>query len=58
MSTQLNNKMLLDNELKQPNIKENIDDPELADWTVGVKWFKTLVREDALTKQGIFQIKT
>lgn len=49
-----NNAMLFDNELKQPNIKENKDDPELADWTVGVRWFNTLNRENALTKPGIF----
>ena len=49
-----NNTMLFDNELKQPNIKENKDDPELADWTVGVRWFNTLNRENALTKPGIF----
>ncbi|MFC9598716.1 DUF91 domain-containing protein [Peribacillus butanolivorans] len=49
-----NNTLLFDNELKQPNIQENKDDPELADWTVGVRWFKTFERENALTKPGIF----
>lgn len=49
-----NNTLLFDNELKQPNIKENHDNPELSDWTIGVKWFKTLKREEALTKPGIF----
>ncbi|OZI13684.1 hypothetical protein CEW92_00125 [Bacillaceae bacterium SAS-127] len=45
---------LLGKTLKQPNIQKNQDNPELADWTVGVKWFKTTDREDALTKPGIF----
>lgn len=46
--------MLLGNDLKQPNIEENKDDPELADWAVGVKWFNTVDRESALTFSGIF----
>lgn len=49
-----NNTMLFDMELTQPNIKENKDNPELADWTVGVRWNKTFARESAITKPGIF----
>jgi len=45
---------LSDNSLKQPNIMKNKNDPELADWAVGVKWLKTFNREHALTKPGIF----
>lgn len=46
--------MLLSKELKQPNIKENQDNPELSDWAVGVQWFKTLDRKNAVTRPGIF----
>ena len=49
-----NKSMLVDNELKQPKIMENKDNPELSDWTVGVRWFKTFDRDNALTKPGIF----
>lgn len=46
--------MLLDQNLKQPKIESNRDNPELADWTVGVKWIEALNRENALTFSGIF----
>jgi len=49
-----NGSMLLDQNLKQPNIENNRDKPDLADWTVGVKWIKALNRENALTFSGIF----
>ncbi|WP_226678274.1 PDDEXK family nuclease [Mesobacillus jeotgali] len=45
---------LLDQNLTQPNIEENKDDPEQADWAVGIKWIKSLERESALTFTGIF----
>ncbi|PFP32988.1 hypothetical protein COK03_26840 [Priestia megaterium] len=46
--------MLLSKDLKQPNIKENQNNPELSDWAVGVQWFKTLDRTNAVTRPGIF----
>ncbi|MEC2075947.1 DUF91 domain-containing protein [Metabacillus fastidiosus] len=48
------NKKLSDKNLNQPNIMENCDDPDLADWTVGIKWHKAVSRDEAITKQGIF----
>lgn len=45
---------LLNKPLTQPNIQDNQNDPELADWAVGVKWFKTEKRENALNRPGIF----
>jgi hypothetical protein len=48
------NTMLLEKDLKQPNIKANKDDPEQADWAVGVKWNSTLNRDSALTFSGVF----
>lgn len=45
---------LFDKPLKQPNIKENKDNPELADWTVGVRWIQAMEREHAVTKPRIF----
>lgn len=46
--------LLLDQPLKQPNISRNKDDAEMADWTVGVKWHKTVPKESAVTMPGIF----
>jgi len=45
---------LLDHRLVQPNISNNQDDPELADWTVGVKWLHSIDRDSAVTFTGIF----
>jgi len=45
---------LFDNSLLQSNIKMSKDIPELADWTVGIKWIKTVSKENALRKKGIF----
>ncbi|MFN2452927.1 MAG: hypothetical protein ABR577_01765 [Pyrinomonadaceae bacterium] len=45
---------LLDLPLKQPNIRENSDDPELSEWVVGIKWLKTYSREEAKRFPGIF----
>jgi hypothetical protein len=49
-----NKKLLFNSDLKQPGIKENSNDPELADWTVGINWIKTFDRDKAITKPGIF----
>lgn len=49
-----NDTLLFDNNLNQPGIKDNCDNPELSDWVVGIKWIKTFVREKAVTKSGIF----
>ena len=49
-----NNSLLFENDLKQPGIKKNSDNPELADWVVGIKWIKVVKREQAVTKPGIF----
>lgn len=46
--------LLLDQPLKQPNIEQNKEDAELADWTVGVKWLKAVPKEAAVTMPGIF----
>jgi hypothetical protein len=45
---------LLELPLKQPNIRENSDDPELSEWVVGIKWLKTYPREEAKRFSGIF----
>jgi hypothetical protein len=34
-------------ELKEPKLFENADDPELAQYLVGIQWRKTFSREDA-----------
>lgn len=47
-------KKLLELPLKQPNMAENKDDPALSEWVVGVKWQKTLDREQAKRFHGIF----
>jgi hypothetical protein len=47
-------KKLLDLPLKQPGMTDNIDDPMLSEWVVGVKWAKAFDRNDAKRFQGIF----
>jgi hypothetical protein len=47
-------KKLLDLPLKQPGMAENKDDPALSEWVVGVKWKKTLDRDQAKRFHGIF----
>ncbi|ALS78631.1 hypothetical protein AUO94_08135 [Planococcus kocurii] len=47
--------LLLDQPLKQPNIEQNKEDAELADWTVGVKWLKAMPKEAAVTMPGYSQ---
>jgi hypothetical protein len=46
--------LLFDQELRQPNIKNQKDDPEEADWTIGVKWIKALDRNNALWQPKLF----
>jgi Endonuclease NucS len=40
--------------LTQPGMKENSDDPNMSEWVVGVKWHKTVVRDEARKFQGVF----
>jgi len=47
-------KLLLELPLKAPNVSENIDDPELSEWAIGIKWLKSYSREEAKTFKGIF----
>jgi len=47
-------KKLLDVDLKQPNMKENADNPDLSEWVVGIQWSKTFKREEAKTFAGVF----
>ncbi|MEQ6378592.1 DUF91 domain-containing protein [Bacillaceae bacterium S4-13-56] len=45
---------LFDSPLEQTNIKEDKDNPDKADWIVGIDWKKAFDRENAVTKPGIF----
>lgn len=45
---------LLSLPLKQPNLGENKDDPDLCEWPVGVSWQKAFSRDDAKKYPGIF----
>ncbi len=47
-------KPLLELDLKAPHPDDNIDDPDMAEWVVGVKWLKTFPREEAKTFKGVF----
>ena len=47
-------KKLLELPLKQPGMSDNKDDPTASEWVVGVKWDKTLERDQAKRFQGIF----
>lgn len=40
-------KKLLDQPLRQANLKDLADDPDYSEWAVGVDWRKTFPREDA-----------
>ncbi|WP_193187392.1 PDDEXK family nuclease [Nisaea sediminum] len=40
--------------LRQPNILHDPDDPEIADYVVGVEWKKTVPIADAKTFSGVF----
>jgi hypothetical protein len=45
---------LLDLPLVQPGMKHHADDPELADWVVGVRWQRTFPRDQAKRFTGAF----
>ena len=47
-------KVLLELPLKALHASENKESPELAEWTVGVKWLKAYPREEAKTFKGAF----
>lgn len=46
--------MLLDQTLQQPNLAHDRDDPELAEYAVGVEWRKSFSVTDARTFPGVF----
>jgi hypothetical protein len=48
------NKKLLDLPLKATDMAENKDDPDMAEWPVGIEWKITFNREDAKTFHKIF----
>jgi putative addiction module CopG family antidote len=45
---------LLSKPLKAQPASVNSDDPKLSEWAVGVKWEKTVPKEQAKTFQGVF----
>lgn len=45
---------LLSKPLKAPHASENSGDPKLSEWAVGVKWEKTVPKEQAKTFRGVF----
>jgi hypothetical protein len=47
-------KPLLEMPLKAPKPDDNVDDPELCEWVVGVDWRITYPREKAKTFKGVF----
>ncbi len=47
-------KPLLECELEAKQPRDNMDNEELSEWVVGVKWIKTVERSDAKTFPGIF----
>jgi len=47
-------KQLIDLPLKQSNMRENADNPDLSEWVVGIQWLKTFKREEAKTFMGVF----
>lgn len=47
-------KKLLELPLKQPNIKDNADNPDLSEYIVGINWIKTFDRDEARKVSGIF----
>lgn len=48
------NKSLLELDLKAERPHENSDDEELSEWIVGVKWIKTVPKEQNKTFVGVF----
>jgi hypothetical protein len=47
---------LLELPLTQPNMNENMNDPEMSEYVVGVDWIKTVSVADAKTFKGAFAI--
>lgn len=47
-------KRLFDLPLLQSNIRDLANDPEMAEWVVGVEWIKTFTRNDARWFNGGF----
>jgi hypothetical protein len=47
-------KSLLGLPLKQPNISENSDNPDLSEYVVGINWIKAFPREQAKTFRVVF----
>lgn len=46
--------LLLNQPLAQPGMKKHVDDPERAEYVVGVDWHKTMDAEDARMFKGAF----
>jgi hypothetical protein len=44
----------LSNDLQQPGILEQADNPELSDWVVGIQWAKVYPREESKSFSGAF----
>ena len=51
---QVNGKSLLEQPLRAPKASENKNDPDYAEWAVGVNWLKTYPRDNAQHFKGIF----
>ncbi|PGO81696.1 hypothetical protein CN980_01080 [Bacillus cereus] len=49
-----NGQKLSDEILKQPGIFKHNDNPDMSEWLVGVKWFKTFSGEQAIWKTNCF----
>ena len=47
-------KRLLDLPLVGPGIQRNLDDPETAEWIVGVSWIRDFLESEALWTPGMF----
>lgn len=46
--------LLFEQKLEQPNIKRNADNPDLAEYVVGIKWNKTFELHEAQWFKGAF----
>jgi len=47
-------KPLIELLLKAPKATEHLDDPEMAEWAVGVNWIKTFPMEEYKYFKGLF----
>ena len=45
---------LLELDLEAPSASDNVDDLELCDWIVPVRWIETFSRDQARTFRGVF----